>query len=151
MILRQNHMWRDFSLYIMLHALPFATCLLKCIHINAKGLGPKKISIKKFRSHSTYSPTLSRATNSKIILELAIHVSFEIFPRDRSSTKSKYVSTREFYFICPVIQFASLYPFNTVGYCCNAWHSFKYYFKYSKLYLLPSNEFIWDHLWTDSV
>ena len=101
--------WRDFPLYVMLHALPIASWLWKCMHTNANGLGQNRISIKKFRSPLTYSPALFRAPSSKISVELAIHVSFKIFLRDCSSNNSKYISTREFYFILSMIQFASLY------------------------------------------
>ena len=111
---------------------PIASLLWKCMHTNDNGLGQNRISIKKFRSLSTYSPTLSRAPSSKIIVELAIDVSFEIFLRDCSSTNSKYISTREFYFIRPMIQFASLYLSILLDICYNARPSFKYYFKYSK-------------------
>ena len=120
------------SLYIMIHALPISSLMLKCMHTNANGLVQRRISIKKFRSLSTYSPTLSWTPKSKIIVELAIHVSFKIFPRDCSSTKNKYISSCGFYFICPVIKFASLYPFNIAENCYNASHCFKYFFKYSK-------------------
>ena len=98
----------------MIQFLPIASSLSKCIRSNANGLSQNTISIKKIRSLATYSPTLSRAPSSEIIVELAIHVSFEIFPRECSYNNSKYIFTCEFYFICPVIQFASLYPFNTL-------------------------------------
>ena len=143
--------WRDFLLYVMLHALPIASWLWKCMHTNANGLGQNRISIKKFRSLLTYSPTLSRAPSSKIIVELAIHVSFEIFLRDCSSTNSKYISTREFYFILPMIQFASLYLSILLDIVIMQDIVLSIILNTPQLYLLSSNEFIWDHLWTDSV
>ena len=126
--------WRDFPLYIMLHALPIVSWLSKCMHTNDNGFSQKRIFIKKFRSLSTYSPTLSWDPSSKIIIELAINVSFEIFQRYYSFSKSKYMSTHEFYFICPVI-FASLYPFNTVGYSYNGRHSLKYFLNAKTLFI----------------
>lgn len=110
-----------------------------------------RISIKKFRSPLTYSPTLSRAPSSKIIVELAIHVSFKIFLRDCSSNNSKYISTREFYFILPMIQFASLYLSILLDIVKMQDIVLSIILNTPKLYLLSSYEFIWDHFWTDSV
>ena len=135
----------------MLHALPIASLISKCIHTNSNGLRQKRISIKKFGRISTYSLTLVRAPSSKIILELVIHVSFEIFLRDCSSTNSKYMSTCEFYFILPMIQFASLYLSILLDIVIMQDIILSIILNTSKLYLLSSIEFIWDHLWTDSV
>ena len=135
----------------MLHALPIAYWLWKCMHTNANGLGQNWISIKKFRSLLTYSPTLSREPSSKIIVDLAILVSFEIFLRDCSSTNSKYISTRESCFILPMFQFASLYLSILLDIVIMQDIVLSIILNTPKLYLLSSNEFIWDHLWTDSV
>ena len=116
------------------------------MHTNANGFGRNKISMKNFRSLSTYSPTLSRAPSSKIIVELEIHVSFEIFLRDCSSTNSKDISTREFYFIRPMIQFASLYLSILLDIVIIQDIVLSIILNTPKLYFLSSNEFIWDHL-----
>ena len=116
------------------------------MHINVNCLGQNRISIKKFRSLSTYSPTLSRAPSSKNIVELAIQVSFEIFLRDRSLTNSKYLSTRELYFIRPMIQFASLYLSILLDIVTKQDIVLSIILNTPKLYLLSSNKFIWDHL-----
>ena len=71
--------------------------------------------------------------------------------RDCSSTNSKYISTREFYFIRLMIQFASLYLSILLDIVIMQDIVFSIILNTPKLYLLSSNEFIWDHLWTDSV
>ena len=116
------------------------------MHTNVNGLGQNRISIKKFWSLLTYSPTLSRALRPKIIVELAIHVSFEIFLRDCSSNISKYISAREFYFILPMIQFASLYLSILLDIVIMQDIVLSIILNTPKLYLLSSNEFIWDRL-----
>ena len=133
--------WRDFSLYIMLHALPIASWPSKCMHTYTNGLGQKRISIKKFWSLSTYSPTISWEHIPKIIVELAIHVSFEKFPWGCSSSKSKCVSACGFYIIYLWLILSSLYPFYVVWYCYNASHSFKFFLTTPKHYLLSCNKF----------
>ena len=86
------------------------------MHTDAKGLGQKIISIKKFRSLSTYSPALSRAPSSEIIVELAIHVFLEDFQETAPPPRVNTYPLVDFTSFDLVIQFASLYSSNTIEY-----------------------------------
>lgn len=84
-----------------------------CI-LELKGFGQK--SFKKFWSHSTSLPALSRVINLDFIVERAIHLYLEDFQETAPPPRVNTYPLVDFTSFDLVIQFASLYSSNTVEY-----------------------------------
>ena len=87
------------------------------MHIAGTGFCHNGISSKNYRSHSASSPALSKAMNSDSVVERAIHVCLKDFqdiavpPRVNTYPLVDFDSSKS------AIQFASMYPSSTGGYC----------------------------------
>ena len=87
------------------------------MHIAGTDFGHNGISFKNYRSHSASSPALSKTINSDSIVERAIQVCLENFQDTVAPLRVKMYPLVDFDSSESAIQFASLYPSSTGGYC----------------------------------
>jgi len=87
------------------------------MHIAGTDFGHNGISSKNCRSHSSFSPALSKAMNSDSIVERAIHVCLEDFQDTAAPSRVNTNPLVDFDFSESAIQLVSLYPSSTGGYC----------------------------------
>ena len=93
-------------------------CLIVAVmHMAGTGFGHNGISFKDYRSHSAFSPTLSKAMNSYFIVEQAIHVCLEDFQDTAAPSRVNTYPLVEFDSSEFAIQLASMYPSSTARYC----------------------------------
>ena len=86
------------------------------MHIAGTGFGHIGISSRKWRSHSAFSPTLSKAMNFDSIVDLAMQVCLEDFQDIAAPPRVKIYPLVDFESLVSDIQFASQYPSSTAGY-----------------------------------
>ena len=99
---------------MLLYALPIVDWLSQCMQIAGISFDHLKISSSKWQSHSVSSATLSSAMNSNSIVDLAIQVCFENFYEAAARPSVKIYLLVDFESFISDIQFASLYPSNTL-------------------------------------